>query len=326
LKQFRYISLFLFLLSLSLIAPYRAGAVIVDRIVAIVNGDVITLSELERRAAPILQKYITPDMPPEQRAEARREILARVLPQMIDDKLVDEEIRQLGISVKESEVDGVVQRMCRDSGITIEEFRDRLAQQGMTLEEYKEQVKKQIERARLVNSQVQQKIVITDEQVKEYLRKRKGGSSQYGGPYYRIEQILIVPRGSDGYAKQEARRRAEEALKELRAGAGFEQVARKYSDAGPDGLSLGVFSMDEMAPVLRNAIEGLEPGEYSEIIETPLGFQILKLAGVSNSKEEEFDPMVMEETREKLYNMEMDSRFQEWLNELRAKSAIRILL
>ncbi len=326
-KEKRFYLLFLSIMAAALLmVPGRPGAVIVDRIVAIVNGDVITLSELEQRAAPVLNQYITPEMSPKERAEARREILARILPQMIDDKLVDEEIKRLGITVKDSEIDGVLQRMFRENGITMEEFRDKLAQQGVTLEEYRQQIRKQIERARLVNAQVQQKIVITDEQVKAYLRKRQGGSSQYGGPYYRIEHILIAPKGDDPYSRQEARKRAQEALDELKSGSDFLEVARRFSDAGPGGVSLGVFSMDEMAPVLRKAIEGLKPGEYSEIIETPMGFQILRLAAVSNTKEEEFDPMVMEETREKLYNMEMESRFQEWLNELRSKSAIRILL
>ncbi len=316
--------MFVFLVISSMAAGSQAA--IVDRVVAVVNGEPITLAELEKRAAPLLKKHITSDMPVKEKVRLKREIFAKVLPQMIDDKLVDEEIKRLGITVDDSEVNGMIDRICRENGITLDEFVAKLKEQGVTLDQYKEQVRKQIERARLINAQVKQKIVITDEQVKTFLRYKYPQSSRYGGPYYKIEQILIVPDDVDPNGRKAALERAKKALKELKAGKDFYEVASRYSNAGRDGVELGVFSLDEMAPVLRNAIEGLKPGETSGIVETATGFQILRLAGVTNSKEEEFDPLLMEEARAKLYDIEINNRFQEWLNQLRSKSSIRILL
>ncbi len=304
-----------------------ADAVIVDRIVAIVNSHVITLSQLEKRARPFLRQYIKEDMSPEEKAQIKQTIYAKILPQMIDDYLVEQEIERLGITVSDAEVEHAIDNICKNNGITRQELAEKLKQDGSSLKKYKKQVADQIERARLINAQVQSKIVITDEQVRSYL-KGDSESSDYGGPYYILDHICVVPEDDTPSAKEAARKRAEEALNALESGQDFEEVARRYSSRLPiaSEVRLGVFSLDEMSPAIKKAVERMKPGSYSEVIETPMGFQILKLVGISNSKEEDIDPTLMEETRQKLYNQEINQRFQDWLNELRSKSAIRILL
>ncbi len=310
-----------------LVWVYPANSVIVDRIVAIVNSHVITLSELEKRARPYLREYLNEDMSPEERAQVKQTIYAKILPQMIDDYLVEQEIERLGISVSDQEVSQAIENICRNNGITMQELEEKLRQEGTSMEEYRKQVATQIERARLINSQVQSKIVITDEQVRAYL-KGDSSSSEYGGPYYILDHICVVPESDTPAARAEARKKAEEALKALEEGEDFADVARRYSSkmAIASDLRLGVFSLDEMSPSIKKAVEDLKPGTFSQVIETPMGFQILKLVGISSSKEEEIDPALMEETRHKLYNQEINQKFQDWLNELRSKSAIRILL
>ena len=312
---------------LYLLAAGAAQAVIVDRIVAIVNSHVITLSQLEKRARPYLREYLSEDMSPEEKAQVKQTIYSKILPQMIDDYLVEQEIERLGISVSDQEVDHAIENVCRNNGITVQELEEKLKQDGTSMEEYRKQVATQIERARLINSQVQSKIVITDEQVRAYLRG-ENSSSEYGGPYYILDHICVVPESNAPSAQAAAEQKAEEALKALEDGEDFAEVAKKYSSPVPiaSELRLGVFSLDEMSPSIKKAVEDLKPGSFSGVIETPMGFQILKLVGISSSKEENIDPALMEETRHKLYNQEINQRFQDWLNELRSKSAIRILL
>ncbi len=304
-----------------------ARAVIVDRIVAIVNSHVITLSELEKKARPYLQQYIEDSMSPEEKAQMKQTIYAKILPQMIDDYLVQEEIKKLGITVSDAEVENAIDNICANNGITRHELKQKLEQEGTSFEKYKKQLATQIERARLIGSKVQSKVVITDEQVRAYLSS-ESGNTDYGGPYYVLDHVCVVPEADTSSAKAVARKRAEEALKALKDGENFETVAHRYSSKVPlaSDVRLGVFSLDEMSPSLRKAVEELKPGEVSDVIETPLGFQILKLVSISNSKQVDIDPAVMEETRQKLYNQEVNQRFQDWLNELRSKSTIRILL
>ncbi len=325
-KSFFILIVFL-IFGLLLSVSVTAHAVIVDRIVAVINGKVITLSELEKRAAPILSRYLNPDMSPEERAEVKQKIYAQILPQMIDDYLVEEEIDRLGIKVTDAEVEATIDNICKSNGLTRQEFEEKLKNDGISIEEYKKQIATQIERLQLVNAEVKSKIVITDEMVRDYLRKQKG-SSGYEGPFYILEHICILPEGDGPAAKEKARKRAEKALRALEEGMSFQEAARRFSSeaSGDQDIRLGVFSLDEMAPYIREAVKRLSPGEHSGILETPLGFEILRLAGISNAKDEEVDPATMEEVRRKLYNQEINERFQEWLNELRSKSTIRILL
>jgi len=325
LKKIIFFTFIIVLLSGSQFVECQAK--IVDRIVAIVNGQVITLYELEKRAAPFLKKYISEDMSPDEKRQIKQQIYAKILPQMIDDYLVDEEIKKLGINVSDEELEHAIENICKSNGITREEFIEKLKKEGLTLEKYKEQMAKQIQRMQLVNAQVRSKIVITDEQVKEYIRK-KNAPATYEGPFYILEHICIIPKSNSRQDIEEAKSKAKEALRELKSGASFVEVAKKFSSNTPFAkeLRLGVFSLDEMAPEIRDVVRKLSPGEFSDIVKTSVGFQIFKLAGISNMKEEEIDPAQMEEVRKQLYDEAINERFQEWLNDLRAKSTIRILL
>ena len=299
-----------------------------DRIVAVVNDSVITLSELEKKSEPLFRQYISYDMTPDQVAEKKRQIMAQVLPQLIDDVLVQEEIDKNGLTATDQEIEQAIQSICAQNGITREEFVEKLKTQGYTLEQYKKQLKQQIERSRLIQSEVKSKIVITDEDITNYYVNSTGGSS-YGGPYYELSMINIAPEDpEDPASKAEAEARAVEAYKKLKDGTPFEEAAAEYSTlpSGPDGGRLGKFSADEMDPFIRDIILKMQPGEFSKVIDMPSGYQIFRLDGISSTQDVEVPEEEREDIRKQLYKQQLEERFQEWLNDLRAKSAIRIML
>ena len=316
------------LLALLFLFPCSASAVIVDRIVAVVNDSVITLSELEKKAEPLFNQYISYDMSPDEVAEKKRQIMAQVLPQLIDDVLVQEEIEKNGLTATDQEIEQAIQSICAQNGITREEFAEKLKTQGYTLDMYKKQIKQQIERSRLIQSEVKSKIVITDDDIMNYYANSVGGSS-YNGPYYALRMIAIAPDDpEDPASKAEAEARAVEAYKKLKDGTPFEDVAAEYSTlpSGADGGKLGKFSADEMDPFIRDIILKLQPGEFSKVIDMPSGYQIFMLDGISNTQDIEVPEAEKEEIRKQLYNQKLEERFQEWLSDLRAKSAIKIML
>ena len=316
------------LLTVLLLGPNNASAVIVDRVVAVVNDNVITLSELEKKAEPLFHEYITPDMSQDEITERKRQIMAQVLPQLIDDVLVQEEIEKNGLSASDQELEQAIQSICAQNGITREEFAEKLKTQNYTIDEYKQQIKRQIERSRLIQSEVKSKIVVTDDEIMNYYANSMGGSS-YGGPYYELSMINIAPEyPEDPASKAEAEAKAVEAYKKLKDGTPFEEVAAEYSTlaSGEEGGKLGKFSADEMDPFIRDIILKLQPGEFSKVIDMPTGYQIFRLDGISSTQDIEVPEADREEIRKQLYNQKMEERFQEWLNELRAKSAIRIML
>ncbi|MEF3168163.1 MAG: peptidylprolyl isomerase [Deltaproteobacteria bacterium] len=306
--------------------PCPVRSAIVDRVVAIVNDEPITLSELEDKARPVLQKYMGDDGT----EEKKKEILAQILPQVIDEYLVQAEVKRRGIVVGDDEIDAAIERICADNGITRDEFFKRLASEGMTIEKYREGLREQIQRAQLINAEVRAKIVVTDEQVDAYLQKDQTASTPSSDAVYVVEHIgIALPDPSDPVSKNEARKKAEAALDALQSGRSFAEVASQYSDfpsAGDGGL-LGSFTAKEMAPFLRDVVTGLAPGKYSGVIETPNGYQIFRLKEVKNAGGGAIavDAVRREEIRQELYRKSLNARFDEWLSGLRSQSSIRIL-
>ncbi|NIA08685.1 MAG: hypothetical protein GWP10_02680 [Nitrospiraceae bacterium] len=305
-----------------------AYGVIVDRIAAVVNGDVITLSELENTARPIFQKYIDADMSKEEIKAKKQEILHRLLPQLIDERLVEKEIKKLNISVNKQEIEDALDRICKENYMSRDEFVAQLESKGETLKGYKKEIKRQIERATLINRQVSSKIVITDEQVKIYIKSHQP-KQNYNGQLYILQHISVVPKDPNNPdLKKKARERAEEAYRALKKGESFKEVVKRYSDFSPDEKDgyLGSFTLREMAPFVRQAVIGLKPGDFSKVVDSPMGWQIFRLKEIARGGKGDNGRSHIEKIRQKLYRKEINARFEEWLNRLRSKSTIRILL
>lgn len=299
--------LWLFLVSLG-------QAVIVDRIVAVVNDEVITLSELDEAAAPLYQRYLSQVRDPVERENLIREIRKRVLKQLIDEKLLAQEAKRLEIKVSDREIDSFIENIKRQNHLSDEKFREFLAAQGLTYEKYRKQVAEQIKRIKLVQSHVQERIVVTDEEIKDYYRRHY---LSRGNSLYELAAIVVTG--------PEAKKRAEEAYAELKKGKPFEEVAARYSSLKGSGQGLGRFRLDELAPEVREVVSGLKPGAFSKPVKVGKSWQIFKLLAV---KSEGAPPLekVRAEIEARLRQEKIDQMLQKWLKELKQKAYIRVLL
>ena len=320
----------LFISLLPIVFTPMAFGAIIDRIAAAVNGDVITLSELKERAQPLIKKYISDEMTGEEKAAKKKEILKQVLDQMIDEDLAQSEIKKLGIKVSDKDVDDVIAKICKENNLTMDEFKEKLSSNGIGLDAYRNDIKKQIENSQLIGSQVHAKTVVTDEEVLASLKKESGQGSAEEGPFYVLQHIYIAPKNpGDQASRQEALEKAKEALKALKNGQKFEDIVQKYSDPtqGQAGGYLGTFAEKDLSQIIKNAVSGLKPGQFTDVMDTPDGFQIIRLKEITKSQgTQSIDPSKMKEAREKLYREKLNARFEEWLHDLRSKATIRILL
>ncbi|MFW5722510.1 MAG: SurA N-terminal domain-containing protein, partial [Desulfohalobiaceae bacterium] len=161
------------LVSVTLVqAVVTSAAEIVDRIVGMANGEVVTLFELNQRMRPVMQRYQAGDQTPETEAELekiRREILGK----MLDNILIRQEAERMGISVSQVEVDAQIRRIKQERGLAEEEFEDQLRLQGLTREELAEQIRADLLRKRLLSSMVTNKVVVTDEQISDYYQEHQ---------------------------------------------------------------------------------------------------------------------------------------------------------
>ena len=308
-----------------------AQANIIDSCVAVVNDEVITLSEVNEAGKPMFQR-IAEQVPPDQLAEALKQARKTVIDKLIEKKLLLQQAKLMNISVSDEEVDSTLQRILARNNTTMEQFRTELARMGMTEAQYRTNLHDQILGSKLINYEVRSKVIIPEEQILDYYDKHY--TEQVGAGGYYILQIGITLDGKDmpddpEAADKLARKKAERILGLAQSGRDFKELARQYSDlpSAVDGGDIGAFQEDEMATYMREAVTRLKPGDISPVVKAPNGYMIFKLL---SSQEGEIITKVpydsvKEEIRATLYQQEMEKRYDDWFKEIRSQAYIKIL-
>lgn len=319
LKTFFIVCIFVIFSSVSLYADFE------DRIVAIVNDEVITLSELDTTLQSFMKRV--EKIP---RGDQREKIVAQArgaaMNKLINNMLLEQKAAKLGIIVTDKDVDKALKNILEEKHMSFEKFRKALASEGGVLDEYKGEIRRNIVNGRIVEKEIRSGITISEEEVGAYYRKHR--DDYEGKEAARIQQILLVkPKDCDDSTRKELRSKAEEILKRLENGDLFDVLVGIYSQgpAAKSGGDLGFVEKGMMFPEVDAAVSGLKVGESSEIIESPVGFHIIKIidrrgAGIKPVEE------VREEIIRTIGNEKINKRFQEWLKELREKSLVEIKL
>ena len=254
------------------VAPSRVAPV--DRIVAVVNDEVITQNDLNERVALVagqLQKQ-GGQLPPQ-------DVLTRqILERMINDLLQVQLAKETGIKVDDAMLEKTIDRIAQENNLSRSDFRVALERDGIRYSKFRDDIRNEILLARLREREVERDIVVTDAEVDtELAREAKEKSTD---SEYRLAHILVlVPPQANNEVIEQRRRRALQALSELRRGANFAQIAAAYSDA-PDALqggSLGWRPAARLPTLFTEALETLQPGEVSDILRSPNGFHLVLL-------------------------------------------------
>ncbi|MGZ6071535.1 MAG: peptidylprolyl isomerase [Myxococcaceae bacterium] len=261
-----------------LILPLLVRAELVDRVAAVVNNDIITLSELQKRAAPEITR-VAQESSGTERSQKQSLVMKKALDAMIDEKLVDSELRELKVSIGDKEVDAAVEEVKKSYNLTDEQLSMAVAKEGLTLTEYREQMRKQIARYKLINEKVRKNIKVSDADVKsEYDRMMRSEGEDYE---VHIRHILIaVSRSAPQPQVEEARRKATAIAAEARQpGVDFAELAKKRSEgsSSSDGGDLGFFKRGTMVPEFEKVAFSLKTGEVSDPVRTQFGWHVLKL-------------------------------------------------
>lgn len=301
------------------------SAEVVDRIVAVVNDDIIRLAELNKAVASLEEQIRSKDYPPEKEQEEIYRLRQEMLNSLIDDKLADQEIKTAGIFVDEQEIDNAIEQVKKANYYSDEELRSALTASGVSMSDYRNEIKKQMHRNQLVNQKIKSKIIITESDVTAYY---KDHPEIYATQKKYLIRNIIMPLGldMDATAKQAIRAKMENIHKQLSEGAAFEKMAREYSEAmnAADGGKLGLFALDELAENIKAAVSPLQPGAFSPIIETDQGFQIFYVEDIQESGGKELSE-VADEIRQTLYEDAVNKKFQSWIETLRKDAHIKII-
>ena len=265
--------LLLFVLLLPLAAAAQ-GVSLVDRIVAVVNKDVITATELDDAVSSAERQLRRQGTRLPDRALLERQMLER----MIIDKAQLQLARDTGLRVDEAQLDRAVQRVAQNNNLSLADFRSALERDGVPYRAWREELREQMLLNRLREREVDDKIQVSDTEIDLFLADLKTRPDTR--VEYNVAHILVrVPEQSGPDRIEAARARAQKALSEARAGADFASLAASYSDA-PDALqggALGWRSHERLPELFSSALSALQPGQTSEILRSPAGFHVLRL-------------------------------------------------
>jgi peptidyl-prolyl cis-trans isomerase SurA len=249
----------------------------VDRIVAVVNKEVITATELADQVAAAERQLRRQGTPLPDHAALEHQILDRLILVKAQLQLA----RETGIKVDDAQLDKALERIAESNHMTLGEFRQTLARDGVDFDKFRREVRDQIILTRLREREVDDKIQVSDSEIDLFLEQQKENA---GAPKeeYNVAHILIrLPDQASPEQIAAAQARAEKARSEALAGADFAKLAATYSD-GPDALkggALGWRSAERLPELFATALKTMKPGDVSAVLRSPAGFHLLKLLG-----------------------------------------------
>ena len=289
--------------------PARADSVL-DGIVVVVNGQIITRYEFDTRLAPLHEQMRGRTLSTAEMAQVEQ-VKKQVLDQMIDDILILHDADRYKIKVSDAEVDQQVKEFLTKRNLNEEQFKDNLAKQRMTREEFRRNMRRDIIKHRLIGGLVSAKVVVTDTEIENRYKERKAEYSKDSGVQL---SILLLPAGM----------KAEELKADIEAGkTTFAEAANKFSK-GPglgQGGDIGVIAWKDLAPEWSDALQGLKPGQITKPLKVQDFEALLQVTGIKSGEETPLES-VRDEIYQSLQEGKFEKAFQEYMEKLRQKAVI----
>ena len=304
-------------------------AIVIDRVVAVVNNEVITLSELNKEVETVsnaIQAEKTGAAPDDQ------ELRERTLDEMIDLRLIEQKANEFNVTVSPEEIDKAYESRRLRMGMEPEEFKTEMLKSGLSEEVFRQKLRANILQNKVVSLDVRSKVVITEEMIQDYYDTFYSTNVDIGN-YYLLQMGFAWENSADDEVLKKNKTAAREKAERIHAlavkGEDFKTLAKKFSElpSAVDGGDIGVFAIDEMARSMRSAVENLQPGEVSDIIETAAGYQFFQVVASGEEGMKQTVPLesVKEEIRRKIGEQKMQETFSEWVKNLKEQAYIQKL-
>lgn len=310
-----------------LLIPASSAGTVLDQVVGVVDGEVITLSDLDEAMARYGKANLSDGMNPLDRKIRLSRARKEALEMLIEDKLLQKVALSSGVKVTDEEVDKTIAKMKEEGGVTDLQMEKELASQGFTLEGYRHYLKVQIRRTRIIESLIKPKVSMEEGMIRKYFQDH--GERYLPPPQIRVDHILItVPPDAPPKEVEQAKERMEKVLRLLNEGAAFEEVARLYSDdpSASSGGDLGFFEKGEMRPELEEVVFAMGVDEVSGVMRSSQGFHLFKVTEKNVGKE----PLPYEEVKEKVmgdyYRSEVERLYTKWLEDLKERLKVEVKL
>lgn len=298
---------------------------VLDRIVAVVNDDIILMSEVKAGLKPYVEKIRAMGYPEEQERHMISRLSGDLIEKMIDQRLTIQQADQMGISVSDQEVERTISRIKESGGYSEEKLKEEMIREGLSMPDYRKEIRDQLIRTKLVDYEVKSKIVVTEEDIRAYYENHP--EEFQGEVRYHLRNIFMrVSSFAGAEEKTAVLRRMEDVYEKLEAGADFAEMARRYTDSSlaSSGGDLGYFKFEDLAPRIQEALEGKPEDSYTEILDTDQGFQIFYIENIAEEPAKSL-ASVSDAIHDRIYKQRVNERFESWIRDLRERSHIRVM-
>jgi peptidyl-prolyl cis-trans isomerase SurA len=288
--------------------------IVIDRIVAVVNDEVVTRFDLEERVQLAIKQLRAQGTPPPPVSVLEKQLLDR----MVTDRVQLQYAKETGLRVDDADLDRALGRIAQENRVTLQEMRRTIEKDGIPFNKFREDIRSEIVMGRLREREVDTKLTITESEIDNLLKTQQG--QQGSNDEFNLSHILVVvPENASPEQVQARRARAEEALAQIRKGSDFRQTVAAFSDA-PDALqggAMGWRQASRLPALFTEALAAIRPGEVSGVLRSANGFHILRL----NERRGGGAPVIVQQARARHILI----RANEAVSESEARSRLRTL-
>jgi len=295
----------------------RGGATIVNRIIARVNNEIITQRQFQREQQKLHESLVQQYSGAELETQYREQ-QANLLRNMIDEDLMVEKAKDLNINVETDVVKRLDQIRQGNNLGSLQDLEKEVERQGIIWEDFQDQIRRQLLMQQVIEHEVGSRLTTSREEARKYFEAHRQDFTSAAG--VRLGQVMI---STDKHKPEEVEKQAQAALAELKNGAKWEDVVKKYSDntdAGPQG-DIGFFKEGTLASNVASAVAKLDIGENTGVISTQYGDLILRVLDRRSAGEPKFEE-VEQRVDEAVYNQKIQGQLRSYLGELRRESYI----
>lgn len=279
-KSIKYL-LILPLVLACLTAAHTARAALeqLDSIAAVVNDEVVMMSELKDHVKQVEQNLKQQGTPLPPKAVLEKQ----VLDQLILQKLEIQEAKHTGIRVDDETLNATINNVAAQNKLTLTQFRNVLEKEHYSYKKFRQDMRNQILISRLEQRQVDNRVIVSDREIDNYLANQKHmGDTKT--EYHLLHILIATPDGASADQLTAIRNKANKVLTELRAGKDFMKVAAKYSDSGKGGTDLGWLKAKQIPTLFTDFVADMSKGDISNLITGPSGYHIIKLVGIRSGE------------------------------------------
>ena len=297
---------------------------LVDRVVAVVNDEAITQSELDLYLRPMF-KELRGQYKGDELGRQFNEVRLKLLDQMIEDRLVFQQAKSQSITVDEEEIDQHIDEL-KSRFPSQEAFQKELDEQHYNLNELRENYRRQIMIRKLHDQEIRAHVVISPRKIEDYYKEHQ---SEFAEEEQNKIRSITIRKGQEaidkGILDEAAKKKIESIEKRIRAGESFEKLAQEFSEDGyaKEGGRVGLVKRNEMMPEINDILFQLQAGGISPVLETSIGYHLFKVEEKKLSRVPPFEE-VKEKIRTILFRKAAEERFREWMNELKTRAYISI--